>query len=418
MSTPTTTRTRPRLTRVARAVTAAVLVAGGALAASPGAAQAADNPYERGPAPTVALLEASRGPFATASQTVSSLSVTGFGGGVIYYPTDTSQGTFGAVAIMPGYTARFADEEAWMGHWLASFGFVVIGVETNSTNDFDSARGAQLLAALDYLTGQSPVRDRVDPNRLSVVGHSMGGGGALVAATDRPTLKAAVALAPFKPSGNPTNVRVPTLMIAGTNDTVVTPSYVTGLYNSLPSTTESAYMEFVNADHLFPTRANNLEMRILIPWVKTFVDNDNRYTQFLCPSLMDGSGIQGYRSTCPLLPDGGPTTPPATTAPPTTPPVTTPPPGGSCTATLTQGQVWGDRYNSTVTVTGASNWTVVVALTPPQRMSATWNGTPSWDSSGYVLTMRSNGSGNTFGFTTMFNGNSGARPQIRSCTAG
>jgi hypothetical protein len=34
-----------------------------------------------------------------------------------------------------------------------------------------------------------------------------------------------------------------------------------------------------------------------------------------------------------------------------------------------------------------------------------------------VMTMRSNGSGNTFGFTTMMNGNSGARPQIRSCTA-
>jgi endo-1,4-beta-xylanase len=370
-----------------------------------------ENPYQRGPDPTTASVSANRGTFATAEMSVPAGN--GFGGGMIYYPTDTSQGTFGAVAIVPGYTARFSVEEAWMGHWLASFGFVVIGVETNSTNDFDTARGAQLLAALDYLTQRSSVRDRIDASRLSVVGHSMGGGGALVAATDRASLKAAVALAPYKPSGNPTNVRVPTLMIAGTNDTVVTPSYVTGLYNSLPSTTESAYMEFVGADHLFPTRANNLEMRILIPWIKTFVDSDSRYTQFLCPSLMDSSGIGGYRGTCPLLP-GGPTTPPATTPPPNT----TPPPSGTCTATITAGQVWGDRYNTSVTVTGASTWSVVVALTAPQRMSSTWNGTPSWDSTGYVLTMRSNGSGNTFGFTTMFNGNTTARPQIRSCTAG
>ncbi|MGX7671806.1 glucuronyl esterase domain-containing protein [Plantactinospora sp. DSM 117369] len=42
----------------------------------------------------------------------------------------------------------------------------------------------------------------------------------------------------------------------------------------------------------------------------------------------------------------------------------------------------------------------------------------SWDSSGNVMTVRANGSGNTFGFTTMTNGNSSARPQIRSCTAG
>src|SRR5687768_5277968 len=59
----------------------------------PTAAQAAENPYERGPNPTNAILEASRGPFSTAQVTVSSL-VSGFGGGIIYYPTDTSQGTF------------------------------------------------------------------------------------------------------------------------------------------------------------------------------------------------------------------------------------------------------------------------------------------------------------------------------------
>jgi endo-1,4-beta-xylanase len=111
----------------------------------------------------------------------------------------------------------------------------------------------------------------------------------------------------------------------------------------------------------------------------------------------------------PPSPTGGPTTPPPTGGP------TTPPPGG-CTATITPGTVWGDRYNTSVTISGASSWTVVVALTSPQRVSAVWSGSPSWDSSGFVMTVRSNGSGNTFGFTTMFNGNSSARPTIRSCT--
>lgn len=41
----------------------------------------------------------------------------------------------------------------------------------------------------------------------------------------------------------------------------------------------------------------------------------------------------------------------------------------------------------------------------------------SWDSTGYVATVRPNGSGNSFGFTTMFNGNSLARPRV-SCRVG
>jgi dienelactone hydrolase len=53
------------------------------------------------------------------------------------------------------------------------------------------ADGRQLLAALDYLTGSSSVRTRIDPNRLAVAGHSMGGGGTLEAARTRPSLPTA-----------------------------------------------------------------------------------------------------------------------------------------------------------------------------------------------------------------------------------
>ncbi|MBL6276589.1 endo-1,4-beta-xylanase [Micromonospora fiedleri] len=136
------------------------------------------------------------------------------------------------------------------------------------------------------------------------------------------------------------------------------------------------------------------------------------------PLLFDGGGNKkaAYNAVLNALnsaaPGGGdPTTPP----PGTTPPPTNP---GGCTASMTPGQVWGDRYNTSVTVSGASTWSVVVNITPPQRISATWSGNPTWDGSGNVMTMRSNGSGNTFGFTTMMNGNSSARPQIVSCTAG
>src|SRR5918999_93091 len=75
-------------------------------------ASAADNPFQRGPDPTAASISAVTGPFATASVSVARQST--FGGGVIYYPTDTSQGTFGGLAISPGWNGTWPGI-AWLG---------------------------------------------------------------------------------------------------------------------------------------------------------------------------------------------------------------------------------------------------------------------------------------------------------------
>jgi hypothetical protein len=293
-------RSLPRSVATAAVAVLAVLLA--AVVSRP--ASAADNPYQRGPDPTIASVAASRGTFATAQ--VSVPTGNGFGGGVIYYPTDTTQGTFSAVAIVPGYTATWAAEGAWMGPWLASFGFVVIGIDTNTRNDWYQARGTQLLAALDYLTQRSPVRDRVDASRTSVMGHSMGGGGALYAALQRPSLKATVGLAPAIFTENLSNERVPAMLIAGQNDGTVTPASVLNAYNQIPAGTEKAYLELTGAGHGFPTSNNSVMMRKVIPWLKTFNDQDARYSQFLCP-MVDPTGVRTYQSTCPLLP-GSPAT--------------------------------------------------------------------------------------------------------------
>ncbi|BAL90097.1 putative lipase [Actinoplanes missouriensis 431] len=280
-----------------------LLTAAAALALTAGlgatAAQAADNPYERGPAPTLSALQASRGPFAVSQTSVSRLAVTGFGGGEIYYPTSTSSGTFGAIAISPGFTAYWSSI-SWLGPRLASHGFVVIGIETNTTADQPASRGSQLLAALDYLTQRSSVRTRIDASRLAVAGHSMGGGGSLEAASDRPSLQAAVPLAPWNTDKTWSELRVPTLIIGGESDAIApVASHSIPFYNSIPASAEKSYLELNNASHFFPQTTDTWTGVQMVSWLKRFVDNDTRYDQFICPGPSSLS-ISDYRSTCPL----------------------------------------------------------------------------------------------------------------------
>ncbi|MFE6133986.1 alpha/beta hydrolase family protein [Streptomyces sp. NPDC056437] len=277
---------------------AALVAVGLGTALTPGA-QAADNPYERGPAPTTASIEASRGSYAVSQTTVSSLSVSGFGGGTIYYPTSTADGTFGAIAISPGYTAS-QSSIAWLGPRLASQGFVVFTIDTLTTLDQPDSRGRQLLAALDHLTQRSTVRTRIDSSRLGVMGHSMGGGGTLEAAKSRPSLQAAIPLTGWNLDKSWPELRTPTLVVGADGDTIApVSSHSEPFYTSLPSSLEKAYLELNNASHFTPNSSNTTIAKYSISWLKRFIDNDTRFEQFLCPLPRPSLTIEEYRGNCP-----------------------------------------------------------------------------------------------------------------------
>lgn len=261
--------------------------------------------FTRGPNPTLSSVESSTGPYSVSTQSVSG-SVSGFGGGTIHYPRNT-EGTMGAIAVAPGYLSPELSIK-WWGPRLASHGFVVITIATNSVFDQPNSRETQISRALDYVinqsnTSNSPIFGMVDSTRLGAVGWSMGGGGALRLASGE-RLSAAIPLAPWHQGRNSFDqLETPTLIIACENDFIAPVNrHASPFYNAIPSTTDKAFLEINNGSHTCANGGGNndgLLGKYGVSWMKRFIDNDLRYDQFLCgPDHAANSAVSEYRETC------------------------------------------------------------------------------------------------------------------------
>jgi peptidoglycan/xylan/chitin deacetylase (PgdA/CDA1 family) len=124
----------------------------------------------------------------------------------------------------------------------------------------------------------------------------------------------------------------------------------------------------------------------------------NLRARSMCPGMISPSTGRA------VAPDGsGPSTGPSTG--PSSGPSTGPTGGGggTCTATLSAGQRWSDRYNLNVSVTGSNTWTVTLNVPSPAKIIAIWNVSGTWPSS-QVMIAKPNGSGNNWGVTIQANG--------------
>ncbi|MEX1034007.1 MAG: hypothetical protein WDZ30_11650 [Cellvibrionaceae bacterium] len=262
--------------------------------------------FERGPNPTTSSLEASSGPYSVRTISVSSY-VSGFGGGTIHYPTGTT-GTMGVIAVVPGFISPESSIR-WWGPRIASHGFVVITIATNSGYDSPDSRANQLNAALNYVISQSnssssAIRGMVDASRRGVMGWSMGGGGALKAAADDRSIMAALPQAPYYSGSNNFNrITTPTLIIACENDSTASVSrHASPFYNAIPSSTDKAFLEVNNGSHSCANSGNSnsdILGKYGVAWMKRFIDLDRRYDPFLCgPNHTAPYAISEYRDTC------------------------------------------------------------------------------------------------------------------------
>ncbi|MFF2204997.1 glycoside hydrolase family 11 protein [Streptomyces sp. NPDC058145] len=76
---------------------------------------------------------------------------------------------------------------------------------------------------------------------------------------------------------------------------------------------------------------------------------------------------------------------------------------GGCTATLSAGQQWSDRYNLNVSVSGAADWTVTMKVPSPEKVLSTWNVGTSYPDA-QTLVAKPNGNGANWGVTLQTNG--------------
>ncbi|HRV25204.1 MAG TPA: hypothetical protein P5294_01595 [Smithellaceae bacterium] len=257
---------------------------------------------EIGPNPTSTLLNGD-GPFSVSSSSVSSLACgTGCAGGTVYYPTTAGQ--YGVIAVCPGFTGT-SSSIAWFARRLATHGFVTIAMNTTTTLDYPSSRATQLAAALRYLlnSSSSTIRSRIRTADRGVAGHSMGGGGTLIASANDSTLRVGIPMTPWNTYTSFSSVRVPQMIFGADGDTIAPYAlHARPFYNSLIYP-EKAYALLNNATHFTPNSTDERIGRYGVAFAKRFVDGDTRYNEFLCgashTAYATSLRFDTYLSTCP-----------------------------------------------------------------------------------------------------------------------
>ena len=219
-------------------------------------------------------------------------------GATIYHPVKkvaadgveppTPPARLASVVLVPGFMASERSMSRW-GPFLASHGFVVMTIGTNGFGDNPDARGAALVDGMVTLRAEneraeSPLFGRLDPDRIAVGGWSMGGGGAQVAATLDPSIKAVLAFCPWKPRPHLTH-DVPVFFLGAEKDgPAPVRKHALPHFERLDDTTPKLLYEVRGASHNLPMNpryAGGDVGRFTLAWLKVFVDGDSAWLPLL-----------------------------------------------------------------------------------------------------------------------------------------
>ena len=217
------------------------------------------------------------------------VSAVAFAGAMVFYPLTLSfDPPNGAVAFVPGFRAPASAYE-WWGPALASLGYSVFILETNTPTDALAARADALIAAVDFIKSENqnpdaPVANKIDPEKIAIMGHSMGGGASLVAANEMgDNIKAVIPLALYccEPgqsfNGDYSSLMVPAMIIASAEDEVAPPAdHAKLLYDSIGGS--KTYVEFASGNHSFVSNSGEQKAalgRFVLAFLKDNLDGRN-----------------------------------------------------------------------------------------------------------------------------------------------
>lgn len=194
---------------------------------------------------------ATAGPYRV-QQSSDGLNNNGYASATLYWPEDGPDEAGPALSLVPGYS-NSKEDVVWMAEHFASHGYVVLAFTPTSSYSGDAgvwARGHE--GALASLQAQSqnatsPIAGRVDPERLGVVGFSMGGAGAILAANANPEVKTMVALCAYRPQN--ISSQASSLLITGTADTVAEPGAIEQAYTASSAPAAKALLNIDGLAH-------------------------------------------------------------------------------------------------------------------------------------------------------------------------
>jgi predicted dienelactone hydrolase len=157
-------------------------------------------------------------------------------------PVDAANGPYPLVAFGHGFVCPVTLYQTTGAH-LASWGFVVIMPQTNGgLAPSHPGFAADFVSSMDWLAAQgtnpaSPWAGAIAGDRRGVMGHSMGGGCAVLAAASDPRIRCAVPMAAADTSPSSvaaaSNVWCATRLLVGSQDTIVPPSTDVPMYANL-----------------------------------------------------------------------------------------------------------------------------------------------------------------------------------------
>jgi dienelactone hydrolase len=267
------------------------------------------NGHPRGPDPTEESASVA-GPYKVQQYTSGFRDGPDFGAATIYYPSD-GETPLAMIVFCPGYLGTQAGAPPWSdspwGPFMASHGIVFMLIDTNTPSDSVAQRQAALLDALTSLKAEntrsaSPLAGKLDSTRVSLMGWSMGGGGAWLNAKAHPELKSIVTIAGHNLTAGGAEpdrgITVPTLMFAGTADTSVLGLAMSQpVYEVIPDSTPKMLFEVQGAGHFDfndPSFNDKATGRYALSWQKVFLEDDARYRKFL---LVKGPKASDFRTT-------------------------------------------------------------------------------------------------------------------------